>query len=152
MQFDATKLFEPDILAEPGFFHVHGMKSVAEPEQALLFAVLTEAIETFRKFAFSKSARGQVLFRQAAEWLWDEDPDYFFSCRNICEAIGLDRSYLRRGLLRWIERNSPAAGEHRGNKRLPSAKILRTRNRTVYIDRRSVIRPRSPRLKGGWMP
>jgi hypothetical protein len=151
LQYDIAKLFEPDILAEPGFFHVHGMRSLAEPEQALLFAVLSEAIETFRKFAFSNSARGQILFRQATEWLWDKEPDYFFSCRNICEVMGLDPCYLRRGLLQWVEQNRHSARERRADK-LAVAKILRARHRTVYTQRSSIRRHRSPRLKGGWMP
>ncbi len=138
MQNDLAKLFEPDILAEPRFFQAHSKRDVAEPERALLFAVLSEAIETFRKFAFSKSARGQVLFRQAAEWLWDKDPDYFFSCENICGLMGLDPCYLRRGLLQWAERTKESAWHCKIDK-IPFARISRTRHRTVYTHRCSAI-------------
>ena len=151
MPHDITKLFEPDILAEPRFFQAHGMKNVAEPERALLFAVLSEAIETFRKFAFSQSARGQVLFRQVKEWFWDDEPDYFFACKNICELMGLDPFYLRRGLLQWAETNKESIWERKANK-LPFAKIGRTHHRTVYTQRRSAMRRKTPRLKGGWVP
>jgi hypothetical protein len=127
------------------------MKNVAEPERALLLAILSEAIETFRTFAFSKSARGRSLFRQAEAWLWDKEPDYFFSCKNICEVIGLDQCYLRRGLLLWVEKNKDSTRERKANK--PSfAKIRRTHHRTVYTQRGSAMRRRSPGLKGGWVP
>lgn len=138
MQNDLAKLFEPDILAESRFFQAHSNRDAAEPERALLFAVLSEAIETFRKFAFSKSARGQVLFRQAAEWLWDKDPDYFFSCENICEVIGLDPCYLRRGLLQWAEKTKESTRNCEVDK-LSFARISRTRHRTVYKHRCSAM-------------
>jgi hypothetical protein len=138
LQNDLAKLFEPDILTGPRFFQAHGKENMADPERALLLAVLSEAIETFRKFAFSKSARGQVLFRQAAEWLWDKDPDYFFSCENICEVMGLDPCYLRRGLLRWAEQTREATRRCNVDK-IHFARISRTRHRTVYRHRCSAI-------------
>ncbi len=148
---EVTKLFGPDILAEHLFFQAHRMKNAAEPERALLFAVLSEAVETFRKFAFSKSVRGQSLFRQAKDWLWDKEADYFFSCKNICEVMGLDPCYLRRGLLQWVEENEDVTCERKTN-RLPFAKVRHPQHRTLYTQYRSAIRRRSPRLKGGWMP
>jgi hypothetical protein len=109
---------------------------------------LSEAIETFRKFAFSKSARGQSLFRQAKEWLWDKEPDYFFSCKNICEVMGLDPCYLRRGLMQWVEKNQGLNWDCKASK-IHFAKIGRTRHRTVYTQRRSAMRHRTPRLTAG---
>ena len=151
MQHDTAKLFEPDVLVDRQFVDTYRLKLPSEPERALLFAVLSDAIETFRKFAFSKSARDRRLFCQAKEWLWDQEADYFFSCENICELMGLDPCYLRRGLLHWAEKNKASTWEGNANKP-PFAKIGRTRHRTVYTQRRSAVRRRSPRLKGGWVP
>ena len=145
MQHDLTKLFEPDVLVDRQYFHAYRSKHKSEPERALLLAVLSEAIETFRKFAFSKSARGQNLFHQAQQWLWDEDPDYFFSCKNICEVMGLDPCYLRRGLMQWIEKHKGLNWDCKTGK-LPFARIGRTRHRTVYTQRRSAMRRRAPQL------
>jgi hypothetical protein len=142
LQHDVTKLFEPDVLAEQRYFQAHRLKHVAEPERALLLAVLSEAIETFRKFAFSKSARGQNLFRQAKEWLCDDDPDYFFSCKNICEVMGLDACYLRRGLLQWLEERRGPTADHNADT-LSFVKIGRPRHRTVYTQRHSLMRRRT---------
>jgi hypothetical protein len=148
LQHDVTKLFEADVLVDRYFFHVNRTKHPSEPERALLLAVLSEAIETFRKFAFSKSPRGQSLFREAAEWLWDKEPDYFFSCKNICEVMGLDPCYLRRGLMQWVEKSKKLSWERKDSK-LPFTKIGRTRYRTVYTQRRSAVRHRTPRLIAG---
>ena len=148
MQHNMTKLFEPDVLVDRLFFHIYRMKHQSEPERALLFAVLSEAIETFRKFAFSKSVRGQNLFRQAEEWLWDKEPDYFFSCKNICEVMGLDPCYLRRGLRQWVEENRELNQTRKAGK-VPFPKIGRTRHRTVYTQRRFALRSSTPRLAAG---
>lgn len=126
------------MLAEERFYRAH-RKTALEPERALLFAVLTEAIETFRTFAFSKSARGQNLFRQAQEWLCDGNPDYFFSCKNICEMMGLDPCYLQRGLLQWLEEQKHSTPEHNA-KKATFARIGRSQYRTVYKQRRSAVR------------
>jgi hypothetical protein len=60
--------------------------------------VLNEAVESFQKYAFSKSEREQKLFREAKSWIWDDDTDFVFSFRTICELLGIDPAYLRRGL------------------------------------------------------
>jgi len=74
----------------------------AEPEKALMFAVLMEAVETYQRFAFSKSPSKQKLFREVKAWFWDEEFDRVFSFRSICGVIGLDPVYLRRGLRQWV--------------------------------------------------
>jgi hypothetical protein len=151
LQHDVTRFFEPDVLAEDRFYRAH-RKIALEPERALLFAVLTEAIETFRTFAFSKSAREQNLFRQAKEWLCDGDPNYFFSCKNICEMMDLDPCYLRRGLLQWLERQKdsmPAGNANRNANKVAFARIGRSQHRTVYKQRRAAVRENPRRVDGG---
>jgi hypothetical protein len=93
--------FEPDILASHQYLANHRRSDPAEPERALIFAVLAEAVETYQKFAFSNSGRGRALFREAQAWLWDDETDGLFSFLNICAMFGLDPASLRRGLSRW---------------------------------------------------
>jgi hypothetical protein len=85
--------FEPDILAPNQYFRNCLRTSPAEPEKALMFAVLAEAVDTYQRFAFSDSPRGRLLFR--------EKPESVFAFRSICEVFGLDPSFLRRGLMKW---------------------------------------------------
>ena len=93
--------FEPDILASQQYLANHCCSDPAEPERALIFAVLAEAVETYQKFAFSNSGRGTALFREAQAWLWNDQTDGLFSFLNICAMFGLDPASLRRGLSRW---------------------------------------------------
>ena len=143
-----TGLFEPDILAAPQFLRANRRRVPLEPEKALLFAVLSDAIETFRKSVLSKSGRGQTLFRETAEWIWDTQPDYFFSFKDICEVMGLDPGYLRRGLLEWATNNTQV--RNRKRKRYCSSRGGR-RKRALRTRAASLTRRRSPRLKGGWV-
>jgi hypothetical protein len=93
--------YEPDILASEQYLKSYRRKNPVEPEKALLFAVLVEAVKTYQEFAFSESPRKQKLFREAKAWLWGEEPDGLFSFRSICEVFRIDPSFLRRGLMRW---------------------------------------------------
>ena len=76
----------------------------AEAEKALIFSVLAEAVDTFQRFAFCESSRGQSFFREVEDWFWSEKSDSVFSFLRICEVFGLDPGFLRRGLLQWTAR------------------------------------------------
>jgi hypothetical protein len=97
----STLALEPDVLAHHQYFKTAGQTGPAEPERALMFAVLAEAVETYQKFALSKSAQGQALFREAEAWFWGQESESLFSFLTICEVFGLDPASLRRGLTQW---------------------------------------------------
>lgn len=111
MDLLANALSEPDVLAGQLFFQAFGKNTISQPERSLLFAVLNDAIQTFQKFAFSRSVRERRLFREAESWIWDEGADFVFSFRNICDLLELEPVYLRRGLrqLRHKDHNSKVA-------------------------------------------
>lgn len=93
--------YEPDILASQQYLKNYRATNPVEPEKALLFAVLVDAVKTYQGFAFSKSPRKQRAFRDAKAWLWGEEPGCLFSFRGICEVFGIDPTFLRRGLIQW---------------------------------------------------
>jgi hypothetical protein len=94
--------FEPDILAPNQYFRNCQRTSPAEPEKALMLAVLVQAVDTYQRFAFSDSPRGRLLFREVEAWFWREkSSDSVFSFRSICEVFGLNPDFLRRGLMQW---------------------------------------------------
>ena len=61
MRLSTSEIWEPDILVQQKFFATHTRRVPLQPEKALLFAVLSEAIETFKKYAFTSSAHGRAL-------------------------------------------------------------------------------------------
>jgi hypothetical protein len=124
--WDRTSLlpYEPDILAAQRYLQSYRRTTLAEPEKALMFAVLAEAVETYQRFAFSPSPRKQRLFREAKAWFWGEEPGCPFSFRSICEVFGLDPTYLRRGLMQWT------ANPHHDNPRRKRIQLRSGRSRT----------------------
>ena len=101
--WDKTSLlpYEPDMLASQQYLKNYRRTNPVQPEKALLFAVMAEAVETYQRFAFSESPRQQRLFNEAKAWLWGEESGSLFSFGNICEVFGLDPVFLRRGLMQW---------------------------------------------------
>jgi hypothetical protein len=52
--------------------------------------------------------RGRAIFAEAVEWIEGSDREWPFSYENICEALGLGATYVRRGLSRWRQQTTPA--------------------------------------------
>jgi hypothetical protein len=112
----ATLLFERDSgdAFEDAFVR-HGTGR-AGPEKSLLLAVLGDALRCLRKYAHARDGRGQRLFREAEGWLLAEGEDWIFSFRSVCEALGLNHSYVRKSALGWkIKRSEirPKRGDSR---------------------------------------
>ena len=78
-------------------------KTRREREEALMLAVLADAIECFQKYVFAETDRGKKSFQEAEDWILETNNDWLFSFCSICEALELDPDYLRQGLLRWKE-------------------------------------------------
>ena len=121
-------LFEPDTLISEKYFKVYRLAKPAEAEKKLMFAVLVEALQTYQKFAFSRSARGQALFHEAETWFWKDEPDGVFSFSSICEVFGLNPPFLRKGLLQWVE-----GRERRGPPRKIQLRVRVGRIRTPIL-------------------
>src|SRR5262245_33392358 len=78
-------------------------KTRREKEEALMLAVLEDAIECFQKYVFAQNERGKRSFQEAEDWIREKNSDWLFSFHSICETLELSPDYLRQGLLRWKE-------------------------------------------------
>ena len=65
-----------------------------------MLAVLQDAVECFQKYVRAQDGKGKTRFREVEDWIMEEDSNEVFSFENICEVLGIDPRYLRRGLLR----------------------------------------------------
>lgn len=104
----AGNIFQPDTLAVHEYMEGCRRKTHLEPEKILMFAILEDAVHCYRSYAFSSSSSSRRLYRDAEKWLWKNDWNWPFSFRNICEVLGLNPFFLRRGLLRWKEAQTGA--------------------------------------------
>jgi hypothetical protein len=90
-----------------------------EPEMALLMAILEDAIHCYRKYRAARDRAGRERFRETEQWIMEEGDDWLFSFNNVCELLGLDPQYIRRGVRELsakpaeIENPRRRAGAHR---------------------------------------
>ncbi|HEY2386339.1 MAG TPA: hypothetical protein VGK30_05215 [Candidatus Binatia bacterium] len=76
-------------------------RSTVEPERNLLLAVLTDAIIRYQALAgVSEGARKRDL-GEAERWLFSNDRRWPYSFVNVCEALEIAPSALRRQLVSW---------------------------------------------------
>lgn len=97
-------LFQADSLAAHQYFNTFRRKDGLGPEEKLMLAVLEEGISCFQKYLFAQDKGERRLFREAQDWILEEGKEEPFSFENICEVLGIAPNYLRRGLLRWKQK------------------------------------------------
>jgi hypothetical protein len=97
----SSSLFEPDALMTHQFSSVFRQKGHFEPEERLMFAVLTDAVECFQKYLSSNSPRCRASFTQAEVWIRSTESRWPYSFEHICQVLNISPSYLRLGLTRW---------------------------------------------------
>jgi hypothetical protein len=98
-----SSLFQPDTLLSEQYLETCRRKTHLEPEIRLMLAVLEDAVACFQKYVAAQRRKEKVLFQEAEEWFLEKDSDSFYSFENICESLGLDPDYLRKGLVLWKE-------------------------------------------------
>jgi hypothetical protein len=101
--------FEPDALLPTDFFATFRPQGGCERERLLLFAVLADAVECYQKYAHDP--RSCDAFTETEEWLNSEDRSSLFAFETLCDALGIEPDYLRRGLREWRARHAAARTE-----------------------------------------
>jgi hypothetical protein len=103
-------LFVPDTMLPSQYFDRVARRTEYNGERRLMIAVLEDAVDVYRKLAGARDARRQQLFKDAEDWIESPDKDWIFSFENICDVLGIEAEYLRRGL-RTIKRQAEARGQ-----------------------------------------
>jgi hypothetical protein len=106
-----ASLFQPDTLLSAHYYGNLRRTTLIQPEMRLTLVILEDAINCFQDNLAAESGKGKKLFNEAEEWILEEDGDWIFSFRNVCELLGFNPSYLRQGLLRWKQERQ----RHNGN-------------------------------------
>jgi hypothetical protein len=101
MEERVTSLFQPDTLLPEQYLETFRRKLHLEPEKKLMLAILEDAIACFQKYIFARDAKGKALFREAEEWVQEKDSQGIFSFDMVCETLGFNPDYLRRGMTEW---------------------------------------------------
>ena len=91
-------LFQPDTLLPSQYLDRFRRRNQLEGERRLMFAVLEDAVDMYRKHCGTRDGRNRQLFLDAQEWIDGDDRTWVFSFLNLCDVLDLDGEYLRRGL------------------------------------------------------
>jgi len=104
------ELFQPDTLLPSQYFDRIRRKASADGERRLMVAILEDAVDVYRKQAGARDRKRRQMFEDAESWIESADKSWIFSYENICEVLGIDCDYVRKGLRVWKQR----AGGDRG--------------------------------------
>jgi hypothetical protein len=80
-------------------------------EHALMWAVLADGIECYRRNAHATAPQQRAEFLDAEQWILSTDWDWPFSFVNLCEMFGFDPAGVRRALQQF--RDSQTRGVRR---------------------------------------
>ncbi len=89
-----------DILVRSQYLDTFRRSEHPEPENALLAAILEDAVEEYRKYSGAHDSKGRSRFNEVEEWFNRSDKEWIFSFENICELLGLDLEYVRHQLFK----------------------------------------------------
>jgi hypothetical protein len=103
---DTGKLFEPDTILPAQFYAMFKNSQYREPERRLMVAILEDAVSCLSMNLRQCNLRQRKQYEEAKHWVTaEEESEWIFSFRNICEVLGMDPSYLRSGLIRQATRS-----------------------------------------------
>jgi hypothetical protein len=119
----SSKAVTIDPIVAEAFFGSSNRKGPVSAERELMIAVLSDAIECFWKYRRSRAALAIRLYQEAKAWLFADTENHPFSFQNICQTLGLEPSYIRRGILTGAEAAPPA-----NNRSLAGAELTGRRN------------------------
>jgi hypothetical protein len=104
------ELFQPDTLLPSQYFDRLRRRASADGERRLMVAILEDAVDVYRKQAGARDRKRRQLFEDAEAWIEGSERSWIFSYENICDMLGIDAEYLRKGLRVWKQK----AGGDRG--------------------------------------
>lgn len=128
----AAFLLVPDPVQAAQFLKNFQNRAESLPERSLMLAVLDDAILCYQKYLTGRKGREKRLFRETQEWIFEEESDRFFSFESVCVHLGVDPSYVRRGLAQWRMRALRRLKKARGD--IPQRRLNR-------VDKKRQLRP-----------
>jgi hypothetical protein len=97
-------LFVPDTLLATQYFDRVRRRKDLTGEQRLMCAIIEDAVDVYQKHAAAADGLHRALFEDAERWIECEDRSWIYAFETICDYLGLDSAYVRRGLRAWKAR------------------------------------------------
>ena len=134
MEERVTSLFQPDTLLPEQYLDTFRRKLHLEPEKKLMLAILEDAVACYQKYLFTRDSKGKALFHEAEEWIEEAGDASVFAFDSVCETLGLDPDYLRRGIAEWKKAATMRRAQAKVYQLTPG---LRKQRRKMAMTRRS---------------
>jgi hypothetical protein len=99
-----ASLFQPDTLLFTQFFDDRRNKTLRQPEKRLMLAILEDAIYCFQDNHSARHGKKKRLFNDVERWLFEANSGWLFAFENICSILEFNPEYVRKGLMRWREK------------------------------------------------
>jgi hypothetical protein len=112
-------LFVPDVLTPEQFYDSRKDDSAIRPVKKLMMAILEDALRCFQNNADAKVGTRKRLFNEAEHWLCGEGGEGPFSFETVCETLGIEPQFLRKGLRDWRIQQLAGISTHRLARRSP---------------------------------
>lgn len=112
-------LFVPDIITPEQFYEGNRDDSSIRPVKRLMLAVLEDALRSFQNNATATAGPRRRLFVEAEEWLCGGGGEGPFSFETVCETLGIEPEFLRKGLLEWRSQQLAGGARRRLARRSP---------------------------------
>ncbi|MGE0822097.1 MAG: hypothetical protein AB7G75_07930 [Candidatus Binatia bacterium] len=93
-------LVQPEILLPSQMYAAFANQSVRSGVGRLMCAVLEDAITAIQHGQRSDAVYAHKRAEEAIEWFASDDEKYLFSFVNVCAALGLTPSYIRKQVAR----------------------------------------------------
>jgi hypothetical protein len=110
-------LFVPDVLTPEQFYD--SRNSSIRPVKKLMMAILEDALRCFQNNADAKTGARKRLFNEAEQWLCGEGGEGPFSFEVVCETLGIEPQFLRKGLREWRSQQLAGVSTRRLARRSP---------------------------------
>ena len=94
----AAGIFAPDTLLASQYFDRIRRRRDLTGEQRLMCAIIEDGVEVYLKHCAAKYPNHRELFDAAEQWIETKDRTWIYSFDTICDYLGVDSDYLRRGL------------------------------------------------------
>ena len=128
----ASGVFEPDVIVPSHFTKKVGTE-LSGGERRLMAALLSDGIESYISYASGLHNRRLAgvdslseAARESLEWVDTKDFSYVFRFDNVCQSLGIDPDYLRKGLRNYL-RSLQLAREAGNAPKRPWKRIRRPR-------------------------
>lgn len=94
----SINLLEPQCLLPVQYNHLVRKSRVVDGEIKLMLAVLKDAIRAYIRNMDGRTAQARRDFIETYQWFHSADQDGVFAYDNVCGALGLEPTLIRRWL------------------------------------------------------